>query len=249
MSLEFHELAEATHRILNPLNQDKLMLLGEICRLQEGLQVLDLACGKGEMLCQWAWKYAIRGQGVDISAVFLEAARARAEELSVVNRLTFLQGDAANYNTDADPFDIVSCIGATWIGGGLVGTINLMKPALKADGLMLIGEPYWIDEPPAAACEAWGIQPEEFTSLIGTLDRIESAGMELIEMVLANRDDWDRYEAMQWQALSDHLLANPDDATARAAWAWKVKDRRAYLEYGRRYFGWGVFVLRRALGH
>jgi len=248
MLLEFHELAEADHRILNPLSEDKLMLLGEICQLQEGLQILDLACGKGEMLCQWSWKYAIHGQGVDISAVFLAAARARAEELSVAERLTFLEGDASAYVARPDPFDIVSCIGATWIGDGLVGTIKLLKPALKADGLMLIGEPYWIDEPSAAAYEALGVQPDDFTSLIGTLERIESAGMELIEMVLANQDDWDRYEAMQWQTLNDYLRANPDDPKARAIWKWKTKDRRAYLEYGRRHLGWGVFVLRRALG-
>ncbi|MCL4249605.1 MAG: class I SAM-dependent methyltransferase [Anaerolineae bacterium] len=247
MLLEFHELAEATHRILNPLSHDKLMLLGEICRLQEDMQILDLACGKGEMLCQWAWKYGLRGQGVDISTVFLDAARARAVELRVAERLVFTQEDAGKYVAQPGQFDVVSCIGATWIGNGLVGTINLLKPALKTDGLMLIGEPYWIGAPPPGAHEALGVQPDDFTSLIGTLDRIESTGMELIEMVLANQDDWDRYEAMQWQTLSDYLRAHPDNATAQAAWEWKAKDRRAYLEYGRRYLGWGVFVLRSAL--
>ncbi|MCC6615489.1 MAG: class I SAM-dependent methyltransferase [Anaerolineae bacterium] len=243
--LEYHELAEADHHILNPLNQDKLMLLGEICHLQEGTQILDLACGKGEMLCQWAWKYAIQGQGVDISAVFLAAARERAEELGVTERLTFIEGDASTYIARPEPFDIVSCLGATWIGGGLVGTIELLKPTLKTDGLMLIGEPYWLEEPPATAYEALGVQSDDFVSLIGTFERIESAGMELIEMVLSNQDDWDRYEAMQWQTLHNYLRAHPDDEKARAVWDWKVKDRRTYLEYGRRYLSWGVFVLRR----
>ena len=37
MSLRFHEIAEGDHRILNPFTHDKLMLLGEVCRLQPGM--------------------------------------------------------------------------------------------------------------------------------------------------------------------------------------------------------------------
>ena len=42
MSLRHHEIAESRHRILNPVTEDKLMLLGEICRLQPGQRQLDL---------------------------------------------------------------------------------------------------------------------------------------------------------------------------------------------------------------
>lgn len=47
MSLRHHEIAESGHRILNPITEEKLMLLGEVCRLEEGQRLLDLACGKG----------------------------------------------------------------------------------------------------------------------------------------------------------------------------------------------------------
>lgn len=60
MSLRLHEIAETNHRILNPFDETKLMLLGEICRLQSGMRQLDLACGKGEMLCQWAKRCSFR---------------------------------------------------------------------------------------------------------------------------------------------------------------------------------------------
>ena len=50
MSLRVHEILEVNHRILSPFSEEELVLLGEICRLREGLQHLDLACGKGEML-------------------------------------------------------------------------------------------------------------------------------------------------------------------------------------------------------
>lgn len=156
MSLRFHEIAESGHRILNPFTAEKLTLLGEVARLAPGMRQLDLACGKAEMLCQWSLRHGIEGVGVDISEVFLHAAGERARELGVEDRVRFERGDAGAHRADPGAFDVVSCIGATWIGGGLEGTVKLMLPALKEDGVLLVGEPYWLSEPPAGAYEAFG---------------------------------------------------------------------------------------------
>jgi 2-polyprenyl-3-methyl-5-hydroxy-6-metoxy-1,4-benzoquinol methylase len=148
MSLRFHEIGEKNHRILNPFTDEKLMLLGEICRLEPGMRQLDLACGKGEMLCRWAERFGIEGAGVDISTVFVEAARKRAEELGVTSQVDFILQDAAELQAEPDAYDIVSCIGANWIGGGTRGTLELIKgKGLKPgpDSLILMGE---IDVPP-----------------------------------------------------------------------------------------------------
>jgi SAM-dependent methyltransferase len=242
MSLRFHEIAEANHRILNPFTDEKLLLLGDVCRLTSGQRQLDLACGKGEMLCRWAERYGIEGVGVDLSEVFLTAARARAAELGVADRVRFVQADASTPPPEGAPYDVVSCIGATWIGGGLAGTVELMRPALRTDGLLLIGEPYWIAKPPEQAYGPLGIGPNDFTSLAGTEERLAAAGVELVEMVLADQDSWDRYVAAQWWTLDAWLRANPDDPEwAEIRQTFEVS-RRWHLEYGRQYFGWGVFV-------
>ena len=248
MSLRHHEIAESGHRILNPITEDKLMLLGDICRLREGQRQLDLACGKGEMLARWSERHGIGGVGVDLSEVFLTAARMRAAELGVAGRLTFERADAGGYEAEPGAFDVVSCIGATWIGGGLAGTVELMRPAMRPGALMLIGEPYWTEPAPEAAFEAIGAGPDDFASLEGTLDRFEAAGMELVEMVLADGDSWDRYAAEQWFTVSDWLRAVPaDHPDAADMREFLAHARRTHLSYQRRYLGWGVFVLREAV--
>jgi SAM-dependent methyltransferase len=244
MSLRFHEIAETCHKILNPFSEEQLMLLGGICRLRPGMRMLDLACGKGEMLCRWAKEHGIAGVGVDISAVFLNDAKRRAEELGVADRITFLRGDAGRVPKADREFDVVACIGATWIGNGLAGTLDLMKPALKPGGILLVGEPYWIDPPPEGVYGAMGVGRDDFVSLEGTLDRFEAAGTQLQEMVVADHGGWDRYEAPQWTAVYDHLRDHPGDPDAEALKAWVDGNRRTYLKYGRRYLNWGVFVLR-----
>lgn len=242
MSLRFHEIAEADHRILNPYTEEKLRLLGEICRLQPGQRQLDLACGKGEMLSQWAARYGISGVGVDLSEVFLAAARARAAELGVADRVAFVHANASTYQPEPAGFDIVSCIGATWIGGGLAGTVELLRPALRDDGLILVGEPYWRAEPPPEALAAFRVGPDDFVSLAGTAERLGVAGIELVEMVLADEESWDRYVASQWWTLERWLRANPADPDAAAIRQFRDDARSSHLRYGRQLLGWGVFV-------
>jgi SAM-dependent methyltransferase len=242
--LRQHEIAEDGHRILNPLSDEKLMLIGELCRLRPGQRQLDLACGKGEMLCRWSERFDTTGLGVDISAKFIAAARQRAADLKVDRRVEFVEADASIVLRHGDPFDVVSCIGATWIGGGLVGSVDLMRPMLKPDGLMLVGEPFWRQEPTPGALEGLGIAANEFSSLIGTLDRFEANGMTLVEMVAADEDSWDRYVAAQWWTVDRWLRANPAHADAPHLRRYLTESRRGHLQYGRARLGWAVFILR-----
>ena len=243
VSLRFHEISESRHRILNPFTEGKLMLLGSLCRLRPGQRLLDLACGKAELLGRWSARWGVGGVGVDISAVFTAAARVRLAELGVAGRVEIVCADARDYAAEPAGFDVVSCIGATWIGNGVTGTIDLLRPALRVNGLMLIGEPYWIDPPPQYP--PWPGEGE-FASLIGLLETVEAAGMELVEMVLADGDSWDRYVAAQWMTLSDYLREHPDDPDAAELRAFLDESRRSHLRVQRRYLGWGVFVLRPA---
>ncbi len=242
--IEQHEIAEADHRILNPFTDEKLMLLGNVCRLRPGQRQLDLACGKGEMLGRWAQRFGISGVGVDISEVFIAAARRRAGELGVADRLEFRNADAGTYDADPGSFEVVSCIGASWIGGDLAGTLDLMRRPLRHGGLALVGEPFWHEPPPAAALAALECGPDQFASLGGTLGRFEAAGFDLVELVLADADSWDRYVAAQWWTIDQWTKAHPGDPRADEMHGLLVAGRRAHLEYGRRYLGWGVFVLR-----
>ena len=137
----------------------------------------------------------------------------------------------------------MSCVGATWIGGGLEGTLELMCRWATSAGLLIVGEPFWQEKPDENDEDLLG-RPEAFSSLSDTVDRCEAVGCELVEMVVADHDDWDRYQASQWSAVDrwSRMNAGHPDVTrfreSQAQW------RRAYLTYGRQRWGWGVFVLR-----
>lgn len=146
--------------------------------------------------------------------------------------MTFLQADATEYRVADHTADIGSCIGATWIGGGFLGTLQLLSEATRDDSsLLLVGEPYWIEAPPAGAVQALADgDRERFGTLDTLLDRAQNAGFELIEMVHANSDTWDRYEAALWKTVDDWLREHPDDPDAEAIREQRDENRRTYLQ-------------------
>ncbi len=86
------------------------------------------------MLCTWARDHRVTGTGVDLSTVFTVKAKARAAELGVTGQVDFVQGDATGYVAD-EPVDLAACIGATWIGDGMAGTVELLSRSLRPNGL------------------------------------------------------------------------------------------------------------------
>jgi SAM-dependent methyltransferase len=237
-------IRESTHRIHNPLSAGKLAAFGEALHLDPGARVLDLASGSGEMLCTWARDLGVTGTGVDISTVFTARARARAAELGVADRVRFVHDDASGHVAD-EPVDVAACVGATWIGGGVVGTVELLRHSLRPGGVMLIGEPYWLrtpaDEETARACQAGAVS--DFLELHALLRSFGDLGYDVVEMTLAGQDDWDRYVAAQWLNLRRWLDLNPDDELAPSVRADLTEEPARYARHQREHLGWGVFAL------
>ncbi len=237
-------ITESAHRIHNPITPEKLSTLGAALRLESGARVLDLGSGSGEMLCTWARDHGIIGIGIDMSQLFTEQAKSRAEELGVAHQVKFIHGDAAGYVSD-EKVSVAACIGASWIGGGVAGTIELLERSLCPAGIILIGEPYWRQLPPtedvAKGCLANAIS--DFLILPELLASFGHLGYDVVEMVLADQAGWDRYEAAKWLTLRRWLDANPDDELAKDVRAQLTSEPERYAAYTREYLGWGVFAL------
>lgn len=237
-------ISESEHRIHNPFTEEKYATLGRVLRMKPGTRILDLGSGSGEMLCTWARDHGITGTGIDMSSLFTAQARRRAEELGVSERVHFIHNDAAGYVAN-EKCDVAACVGATWIAGGFAGTVELLAQSLKPGGIMLIGEPYWRQLPATdEIAQACGVSStSDFLTLPGLVSAFDDLGYDVVEMVLADQEGWDRYEAAKWLTMRRWLEANPDDDFFAEVRAELNISPKRHVTYAREYFGWGVFAL------
>lgn len=237
-------ISESEHRIHNPFTAEKYATLGGVLRMKPGTRILDLGSGSGEMLCTWARDHGITGTGIDMSPLFTAQAKRRAEALGVSSRVHFVHNDAAGYVAE-EKCDVAACVGATWIANGFAGTVGLLAQSLKPGGIMLIGEPYWRQRPASdEIAQACGVSSlADFLTLPGLVSAFDDLGYDVVEMVLADQEGWDRYEAAKWLTMRRWLEANPDDDFAAEVRAELNISPKRHVIYTREYIGWGVFAL------
>lgn len=239
-------IRESTHRIHNAFSPAKLAQLGESLRLEPRTTVLDLASGSGELLCTWARDHDVRGLGVDISSAFTAAAVARSAELGVGDLVSFRHADATGF-VSSEPVHVACCIGATWIAGGPLGTVDLLARSLRPGGIVLIGEPFWIREPQTedAVRGSHASIRDDFSTLPDLVASFGTHGWDMVQMVLADPDDWDRYVAAQWLSTRRWLDEHPDDELWEQLRAELSTAPWQHVTYAREHLGWGVFALMR----
>jgi SAM-dependent methyltransferase len=242
--LDIWKFFDATHKyhvVCNPISTAKIDELIELLTLDPGAEVLDIACGKGEILTRLAEHYAISGVGVDISPFFVEEMKKKLHERVPQARIEIVNTDGADYKSDR-LFDLTMCIGASWVYKGHRGTLRALKSMTKVGGLILVGEPFWLKEPEEAYFTATGDTRDEFGTHHANVMTGEEEGLLPLYTVVSNQDDWDRYEALRWYSAAKFAEANEDDPDIPEILARINKGQVNYLKWGRDTVGWALYL-------
>ena len=243
---KYYDITHKKHLVCNPMNKDKLEGLFSLLDIKPGSKVLDIACGKGEPLIRLAELFNISGTGVDLSPYFIKDCEKKKNERVPNSDIKLLEMDGAKYKPENNElFDLVMCIGASWIYNGFKGTINALKKMTKPNGLLIIGEPYWLKEPDDEYLKMSGLKKEEFNSHYKNIDTGEKEELNCIYTLVSSHDDWDHYETLQWWSAYDYVTVNPDDPDNSELLNKINKAKTEYLLYGRDTLGWAIYVFKR----
>ena len=241
---KFYHVTHRYHEVCNPTSAAKLDELVGLLRLNQGSAVLDIACGKGELLTRLAERYEISGTGVDISPHCVMDAQQKLRERVPGAQIEILNMDGAGYSPD-QPFDLAMCIGASWVYKGHRGTLNALKTMTKPDALILVGEPFWLKEPDDAYLAAENLTRDMFGTHYENVRVGEDEGLSPLYTMVSNQDDWDRYQALQWYAADKYARQNADDPDVSEILTRVARGRMNYLQWGRDTLGWALYMFRR----
>jgi 2-polyprenyl-3-methyl-5-hydroxy-6-metoxy-1,4-benzoquinol methylase len=139
----FHEVMaeESAQTVLSVLFTHILPLVpGMSKRLEEGVALLDLGCGRGRALLQFAERFPNSTfQGYDLSRDAIAYAQAQATERGLAN-VAFEQRDLSTFDADAEPeaFAFVTTFDAVHDQAHPLAMLEGTKRTLESDGVYLM---------------------------------------------------------------------------------------------------------------
>ena len=234
----YFTVAERDHEIQNPTSTEKLRDLGRRLRLGSETRVLDIASGRGGPAVLLAREFGCRVEGIEIAPEFHAVAVERAQAAGLAERVSFRLGDASAEDLGAG-WDVAMCLGASFVWGDLGGTLTALEPVVRPGGHVVVGEPFWRKLP---LPDDYDERDGPYTTLEGTVDRMERGPLRVVSVIASSEDDWDRYETLHWRAVEEWLAENGDDPDADDIRRRHERYKRTYLRHGREHLGWALLV-------
>jgi len=243
---KYYDVTHRRHVLCNPTSLEKLDFVASLVGLKPGNRVVDIACGKAELLARLAERYGVSAVGVDKSPHVIEEARKKLAERAPGAGVQLLLMDGADFRPDLpESFALAICIGASWVFGGHRGTLRALKGMAAPGGGLLVGEVFWQKEPDPEYLAFEGLSRDLCGSHLDNVRSGEQEGLVPLYAAVSNGDDWDRYEALQWRATAEWAAANPDDLDLTEVREKQARSREAYLRWGRDTLGWALYLFQK----
>lgn len=226
---DYTRIAHDGMAIMNPIPAAKLDEVLALLDLPARGRVVDLGCGKGDLLARVAARYDVDAVGIDRDPKLL------AEAPPGINVIV---ADIETWNRGRGAFDLVASVGSP---AQLSSLASLVRPG----GLVLYGDGYWRREPSQEYLEALGATRDELEDYAGTIRRAAELALTPLYAVTASVDDFDRYE-WSWSLNGERFAAeHPEEPGVGKFLEWIRRGRRRYLELGGRdTLGFGLFLFR-----
>ena len=243
---KFFDITHREHILCNPMSIEKFEQLIALVHLRPDARVLEIATGKGEFIIQLAERFSIEGVGVDLSPYCITDAKRKHQKRVPDAHLSFLEMDGADYEPEKpESFDLVACIGASWIYGGYRGTLKALSGMAAPGSWIVVGEPYWRQEPEEEYLAAMGADQSTYQTHNENVEVGQEHGLELVYTLVSSQDDWDMYEGLQWYAAQEWASEHPEDPDVETVLLRMRENRAEYLRWGRETLGWAIYVFKK----
>lgn len=244
--MDLYNYLAITHshsRFCSPLSPKLVEQVSDLLQLKPGSRVLDLGCGKAEMIIRLASRWQIHGVGVDPSPHYIQSAHESVATLCPGADLHFHESEPLAFQQTEEAWDVVLCINAVRQMGGYPNALRECAEFVDAGGLVVMGAYYWrgTAQPELAAALDIEIAEEDYDARVQ--DGIE-AGLNPVYAVPVAQDDLDHYYWVQVYGAEEYLAESADFAGADSLREQTQLNRDSYRKI-RQTLGFGIFLFRK----
>jgi cyclopropane fatty-acyl-phospholipid synthase-like methyltransferase len=247
----FTTIAHASHRILGPLATStveqaltRAAYLRDVAGGSSDL-VLDVGCGKGELLMRALRHVGGEALGIEPNPAFAAAARERAREWGLTAHVTIEECRWQDLPAPPRYASLAICTGSAHAFGSLGDALRALHAIVVPRGLALVAHGYWKREPAPEYLTALGSTRDEQDDWDGTLARAGAPGWRVRHADASTREEWDDYERAYAANVRAWCAAHPDDPDALAFMERITRWSALVEQYGLDTMGYVLLLLQR----
>jgi cyclopropane fatty-acyl-phospholipid synthase-like methyltransferase len=240
---KFTTVAHRDHVLLSPIHAERLDRLIEMLALAPGDRVLDVGCGKGEMLRRVVERFDADGLGVDINPQFVAEAERHVIARASRGQLEFQNVAARELELEPTSLAAMLCMAASHAYGGFRPLLREARRLLCPGGLLLAAEGFWMRSPDPKYLALLEATPDELTTHEGNQTVALEEGFTVRHNEVASVEEWDDYEGRYAAAVERFTAEHPDDPDAPAMRDRIRGWRDGYTRWGRDTLGMGFYLL------
>ena len=196
-------IADADIEIQNPVTDRKLRLLDDYCDIRDGLNVLDIGCGKAWVMRHWAERFRSRAPALETNPASPVGGAAASPRRAAGS--SSIEG-RADGSTRAARRATTSCSASAraYALGGFVEAVDWMVAAAKPGGAVVIGELTLKHRPAVYTAPASAARSARAARII------ERHGAEVSALISASDADFERYASHHRHATLRWAREHPD---------------------------------------
>jgi SAM-dependent methyltransferase len=217
-----------------PLSSERADRLVADLAARNPATVVDYGSGWGELLLRiLAAVPESHGTGIDVHGPDIIRGRALATERGLAERVTFIEGSAADYTganhgganhadtnhadtNHPDTADLVINLGAYQAFNSIPEALQALRTRVRPGGRLLFGCEIWERTPTESQLAAmWpGTTADECRYLPDVVDLAVAAGFRPLRVETATRGEWEEFESGYAADVEEWLLDNADHPEA-----------------------------------
>jgi SAM-dependent methyltransferase len=243
---DYHLVANEALVHRNPMGAEEVEEIVRILDLPPGARVLDIGCGKGELLVELIERYRVTGVGVEFCAATVDEVRRRAAGRVPDGALTLHHQDANGFSARPGSFDLAASVGARAAIGEYAAALARLRELARPGGLVLLGEAYWDSPPTVEYAAALGLRVDTLTTYEELIQTGIRQGLVPIYAVTSSPIVRSRYQWQRILSCERYASEHPDEPGMAdfVRWIRAERDHHVFLG-GRQMLGFGMFLFRR----